>query len=199
MSPNYFSTGRRRLQGGKTADEDSPIGGVLRQPEPVSCRAAATHCFARRDDALAPDASARQLACLPCKAHCAWRFLSHSLQEQGSAAFQVAQMCIWVQVPAGGAQPSVSQSNSFAFSRAGFAATPGVQSCPEDDQAARMHPLGFFAAEGARQLCHIEGDDMLQILQLFVLTADHGIARRHGDTNISPQAESPVFNACDSS
>ena len=34
---------------------------------------------------------------------------------------------------------------------------PGVQSCPEDDQAARMHPLGFFAAEGARQLCHAEG------------------------------------------
>ena len=67
MSPNYFSTGRRRLQGGRTADEDSPIGGVLRRPEQVGCRAAATDCFPERADASAPDAPARQLAYLPCK------------------------------------------------------------------------------------------------------------------------------------
>lgn len=62
MSPNYFSTGRRRLQGGRTADEDSPIGGILRQPEQVSRRAAATLLLAKCDNASAPDAPARQLA-----------------------------------------------------------------------------------------------------------------------------------------
>ena len=100
-----------------------------------------------------------------------------------------------MQEPAGAAQPSVSQSNSFAFSRAGFAATPGVQSCPEDDQAARMHPLGFFAAEGARQLCYIEGDDMIQILQQLGITADSGIVRPPRDVDVSLQANHPVFNA----
>ena len=63
-----------------------------------------------------------------------------------------------VQDPGTGAQPSASQSSSFAFSRAGL--TPGVHNCPEEPEAgrnARVHPLGFFAAEGARQLCHVEG------------------------------------------
>ena len=56
-------------------------------------------------------------------------------------------------------QPSASKSSSFAFSRAGLALTPGVHSCPEEAQAARsVHPLGFFAAEGARQLCQVEGE-----------------------------------------
>lgn len=62
---------------------------------------------------------------------------------------------------AAGVQPSASQSSSFAFSRAGLAVKPGVQSCPEEPEAAQnahVHPLGFFAAEGARQLCHVEGD-----------------------------------------
>ena len=67
MSPNYFSTGRRRLQGGRTADEDSPIGGVLRQPEQVGCRAAVAHCSAEHDHASASVAPASPLAYLPCK------------------------------------------------------------------------------------------------------------------------------------
>lgn len=66
-----------------------------------------------------------------------------------------------LQEPGGAAQPSASKSSSFAFSRAGLAVTPGAQSCPEEAEAARrasVHPLGFFAAEGARQLCHVEGE-----------------------------------------
>lgn len=66
-----------------------------------------------------------------------------------------------LQEPDGAAQPSASNSSSFAFSRAGLAVTPGSQSCPEEAEAARrasVHPLGFFAAEGARQLCHIGGE-----------------------------------------
>ncbi len=63
-------------------------------------------------------------------------------------------------------QPGGSQSSSFAFSRAGLALAPGVQSCPEEAQAARnVDPLGFFAAEGARQLCQVEGESSL--LQSF--------------------------------
>lgn len=56
------------------------------------------------------------------------------------------------------AKASGSKSSSFAFSRAGLAVTPGVESCPEDAQAAHVHPLGFFAPEGVRQLCHVEGE-----------------------------------------
>ena len=66
-----------------------------------------------------------------------------------------------LQEPDGAAQPSASTSSSFAFSRAGLAVTPGAQSCPEEAEAAQrasMHPLGFFAAEGVRQLCHIRGE-----------------------------------------
>jgi len=65
---------------------------------------------------------------------------------------------------AAGVQPSTSQPSSFAFSQAGLAVKPGMQSCPEEPEAAQnasVHPLGFFAAEGARQLCHVEGDPFL--------------------------------------
>ena len=64
-----------------------------------------------------------------------------------------------LQDPGAGAQLSASQSGSFAFSRADL--TPGVHSCPEEPEAGRnahVHPLGFFAAEGARQLCQVEGN-----------------------------------------
>jgi hypothetical protein len=65
------------------------------------------------------------------------------------------------QEPEGAAQPSTSKSSSFAFSRAGLAMTSGAQSCPEEAEAAQrasVHPLGFFAAEGAQQLCNVEGE-----------------------------------------
>ena len=94
-----------------------------------------------------------------------------------------------LQEPDGAAQPSASKSSSFAFSRAGLAVTPGAQSCPEEAEAARrasVHPLGFFAAEGARQLCHVEGECsglpsaepvvaavMLQMYAVQILIAQH--------------------------
>ena len=65
-----------------------------------------------------------------------------------------------VQEPGAGAQPGACESSSFAFSRAGLALTPGVHSSAAEAEAAQnahVHPLGFFAAEGARQLCQVEG------------------------------------------
>lgn len=62
-----------------------------------------------------------------------------------------------------GMQPGVSQSSSFAFSRAGLPLTPGLHSSAEEAEAAKnahVHPLGFFAAEGARQLCQVEGGSL---------------------------------------
>lgn len=89
--------------------------------------------------------------------------IAEELPRQGSSeAIYASDGASWcIQGPRAEVRLSASQSSSFAFSRAGLALSPGVNSCPEEAEAARnanVHPLGFFAAEGARQLCQVEGE-----------------------------------------